>query len=336
MEHDEVPSSKVSPSDLGLDQLEWGRLEDWVQLVRFPTTFTLLSGTMSAAIVAGQGWLPLSAFLPTVLASLAVYWAGMILNDVVDIEEDRLHRPKRPLAAGKISPVIAGHVGTALLMLAPIVILGVTAMHSSQPLWQGVAFLAAVLLSLCVRVYDSSLKSTLLGPILMAGCRGLNILMVGCTMLAVSDIEVFPLELAYFAGGIALYICGITVFAKSEELDAKESGNLVLGLLLQAAGLIVIALLPRWATAAEMWYLDPLRYYPLLIGLIGMTVANRAFQAIRSPISRNVILAVKHALLTLILIDAAVALMWCGPWFGGVVVALLVPALFMAISVRST
>ena len=56
----------------------------------------------------------------------------------------------------------------------------------------GAAFLSAVLLSFAVRSYDSPLKGTPLGPLLMGLCRSLNILMVGCTMLATSPIEVFP------------------------------------------------------------------------------------------------------------------------------------------------
>ncbi|MEZ6074969.1 MAG: hypothetical protein R3C56_04610 [Pirellulaceae bacterium] len=47
-------------------------------------------------------------------------------------------------------------------------------------------------------------------------------------------------------------------------------------------------------------------------------------------------MAVKHAILTLILIDAAVVLMWAGPWYGSAVAALLLPALSSAIRYRST
>ena len=36
-------------------------------------------------------------------AAVALYWAGMILNDVFDIEQDRMQRPSRPLPAGDIS-----------------------------------------------------------------------------------------------------------------------------------------------------------------------------------------------------------------------------------------
>ena len=52
--------------------------------------------------------------------SLAMYWAGMILNDWFDIEKDRQQRSQRPLACGAISLHQAGRVGWGLLLLAAI------------------------------------------------------------------------------------------------------------------------------------------------------------------------------------------------------------------------
>lgn len=321
---------------VAVDRLQWGRTTDWAQLVRLPTVFTLLSNSLAAAIVAVNEWQPWSGIVPTLLASLSAYWAGMILNDVVDLDEDIRDRPHRPLAAGRISPVIAGHVATALLLLCPILILAVTALHPSQPLWQGAAFLSAVLLSLCVRAYDSPLKRTPVGPLLMGGCRALNILMVGFTMFSLGTQELFPHAVFYLALGIGMYIVGVTVFARHEEMEASSSGNLIAGMLLEIAGLIVIARLPDWAGENTGWSLDPSRGYPLLIGLIGLTVINRSIQGIAHPVSRKVQLAVKHALLTLILIDAAIALMWAGVWYGCAVVALLLPAMAIAFRFRTT
>lgn len=340
----EVVAESVSSENSSgeLDRLQWGRLADWGQLVRLPTVFTLLSNCFAAAAVAGSNWWPLTGLIPTLLASVCAYWAGMILNDVVDVEDDRRDRPKRPLAARRISVAIANQVAIAMLLICPILILGVTAMHESQPLWQGAAFVSAVGLALFVRAYDSPLKKTPVGPLLMGGCRALNILMVGFTMLSLTPVEgqghtPLPPTLLYFAAGIGLYIVGVTVFAKSEEENSSESPMLVFGLVLEMVGLMFIAFLPRWFSGDKSTFvLHPSKGYPLLIGLIGLTVANRSGKAIAHPVSRKVILAVKHALLTLILIDAAVVLMWLGPYYGVGVVALLVPAMWAAIRVRTT
>jgi 4-hydroxybenzoate polyprenyltransferase len=94
--------------------------------------------------------------------------------------------------------------------------------------------------------------------------------------------------------------------------------------------------LPFWAESDQVWTLNPRQGYPLLICLIGLTVANRGFAGVLHPVPRKVQLAVKHAILTLILIDAAVVLMWAGAWYGCGVVVLLLPALSSSIRFRST
>ncbi|MCA9131695.1 MAG: UbiA family prenyltransferase [Planctomycetales bacterium] len=342
MEQESNPRRALAGA-MDFDRLQWGTLRDWGQLVRLPNVFTLFGDCVAAAIVA-QGMLgPLTAVVPVILASLGAYWAGMILNDVVDLEEDREYRPTRPLAAGRISPALAGHVATGMLLLSPLLILGVATLHRAQPLGMGAAFLVAVLLSLAVRSYNSPLKRTLLGPPVMGLCRALNILMVGFVLLAIQrapsppsggELETIQPLLA-LAAGIGLYIFGVTVYARREEQESSPS-SLGFGIFLEIVGLVIIGFLPYWAEAGRSWTLSPQQGYPLLLALIGLTVVNRGVAGVMHPVPRKVQLAVKHAILTLILIDAAVVLMWAGPWYGCAVVALLLPALSSALRFRST
>lgn len=323
-------------AEMDLDRLHWGTIRDWAQLVRLPTVFTLFSNCAAACILAGNLFSPLLGVVPTFLASMLAYWAGMILNDVADIQEDKQYRPTRPLAAGRISSVVAGHVATGMLLLVPAIILGVTSILRAQPLWLGAAFLSACLLSLCIRAYNSPLKKTRIGPVVMGACRGLNILMVGSTLFALGENTAYPIALIVFAAGIAFYITGVTFYARKEETDSDVQ-TLVFGVMLEVAGLLVIASLPRWVKVGDVaWTLDPMRGYPLLIGLIGLTVLNRGIKGISHPVPRKVQLAVKHALLTLILIDAGVVLMWAGPMYAVGVVMLMIPALVSALRIRST
>lgn len=320
-----------------IDQLQWGRLSDWIQLVRLPAVFTLVSNTVAAAILCGHQLQPLTGFVPLLLASIAAYWAGMILNDVVDLEEDIKNRPRRPLAAGRISPAIAGHVGNALLMLNPILVLGVTALNETDALWQGAAFVCSVLLSLFVRAYNSPIKKTPLGPITMGLCRVANILMVTCCMVALNKVEPFPAPSLYFAAAIGIYILGVTVYAYEEENEESATQFLVVGLLFQVIGFVLVACLPYWETREIQWTtLDPKGSYPLLIGLIAITVLHRSGKGVLHPVGRKIQLAVKHSLLTLILLDAAVVAMWAGAWYGAFVALLLFPALSAAMRVRTT
>lgn len=322
-------------ANLEVDDLRWGNWTDWAQLVRLPASFTLISNTVAAGLVVDSYLQPVPAFILTMIASLMAYWAGMILNDVVDLEEDRQHRPSRPLVAGRISPVIAGHVANGLLLMVPVMILLVTNLYDSQKLWMGAAFVLALLLSLTVRSYNTLLKRTLLGPILMGLCRALNILMVGLTLLAIGDSEAMPGALIWLATAIGVYIVGITVYAKHEETES-QSNVLGMGLLLEIAGLVILGGFPAWTGIERQWGLDPKVAYPLLLLLVGLTVVQRGMAGVMHPAPRKVQLAVKHAILTLILLDAAVALLWAGPWFGGAVALMLLPALTTALRVRTT
>ena len=319
-----------------IDRLDWGRLADWMQLVRLPTVFTLISNTVAAGILTGSKLIPLTGFIPLLCASISAYWAGMILNDVVDLEADKEHRPRRPLPAGRVSPAVAGHVGNALLMLTPLLVLGITAFHTTDPLWQGAAFVCAALLSLCVRAYNSPLKQTPLGPLLMGSCRALNVLMVGCCMVALVELETFPMPVVYFAAAIGVYILGVTVYAFEEEHVKSSLHFLIVGILFQMAGMVLVACLPYWSTTEIPWTLSPTGGFPLLIGLIAITVLHRSGQGVMHPVSRKIQLGVKHSILTLILVDAAVVAMWAGPWWGTAVALLLFPALSSALRLRTT
>lgn len=337
-----MKSSEPSPSP-EFDELKWGRLTDWMQLVRLPAIFTLITNCIAASIISVGDLSPLTATFSIFTVSALAYWAGMILNDCVDIEEDRRSRPDRPLVSGRISPIVAGHVATGMLMLGPLGLLLIAGYHRSiDTIWMVAALVSSISLWIAVRAYNSAFKATLLGPFLMGGCRMLNILMVGFSLLAIhwgqefSGVERFPETLIAYSIGIGLYICGITIYARREE---RESSPLALkiGILFQIGGLVVLACLPMWNAGRDVaYYLPTGSYYPLLIGLIGLTVLNRGLAGVLHPISRKVQLAVKHALLSLILLDASVVLMWAGPGFGTGVVLLLVPALLSAVKLRTT
>jgi 4-hydroxybenzoate polyprenyltransferase len=332
-----------SPETVDIDHLRWGRLVDWAQLVRLPNVFSLLSNGVAAVVLSVGQFFPWSAVAAVFSASILAYWAGMILNDVSDLEEDRRLRPSRPLASGRISPVIAGHVATGMLMLVPMILLLVAGYHRSiDTMWMVIALVSSLLLWGAIRAYNSPLKRSLLGPLLMGACRTLNILMVGFCLLAVhwgqdfSAVERLPQALIAYSLATGVYIVGVTTYARHE---AGQSSQLTLtaGTLLEVVGLVLVACLPLWDGGREIsWFLGPSSYYPLLIALIGITVLNRAMAGVLHPVSRKVQLAVRHALLSLILIDASVVLMWAGPAYGVATVLLLLPAILAAMKLRVT
>lgn len=323
-----------------LDELRWGGWGDWMQLVRLPNVFTLLSNCIAACVISVGTLGKLGSVLPLFAASALAYWAGLILNDVNDLNEDRQHRPDRPLPSGRISPALAGHVATGMLVASTAIVAIVGAYGDT--LWLAAALGCSVLLWIAIRLYNSSLKLTLLGPVLMGCCRGLNILMVGFGMLCVywgqpfSTVQEFPDVLIAYATGISLYICGITVYARREE-QASNQGTLFLGSVLELVGLAVIGCLPLWTVGRPLaWQLPANSAYPVLIGLIGLTILNRAVGGVFHPVPRKVQLAVKHAILSIIVIDAAVVLMFAGRSYGIATVLLLLPAVVGAMKLRTT
>lgn len=324
------------------DELRWGRLEDWIQLVRLPNVFTVLSNCVAAAVIAVGSVSQLSTAVPLFVSAVMAYWAGLILNDVNDLEEDRKHRPDRPLSSGRISPVVAGHVATGMTISSLAMVAVTLLYHRADKQWMLAALFCNVMLWLSIRLYNSSAKLTFFGPLLMGACRSFNILAIGYGMLSVywekefSSVTRFPNSLVAYAIAVGVYICGLTVYARREE-QASSQFTLAFGALLELVGLIVIGLLPIWTTSRDFsWRLPADSAYPVLIGLIGLTILNRAVIGVLHPVPRKVQLAVKHAILSLIMIDAAVVLMFAGTWYGVGVVLLLLPAVIGAMRVRTT
>ena len=74
---------------------------------------------------------------------------------------------------------------------------------------------------------------TPLGPIAMGGCRGLNLLL-GMSTAAVA----WHAPHYVIAGGMAIYIAGVTLCARTEAVQSKRL-PLAAGVVIMAAGLLL-------------------------------------------------------------------------------------------------
>jgi UbiA prenyltransferase family protein len=137
-----------------------------VQLVRAPAALTVVGDTVAGAAAAGKPLRGRRLLLP--LSSAAFYWSGMALNDWADRELDKVERPERPIPSGRISPNGALGVAGGLTVAG----LGLAAAGGGRD-----ALRVAVPLAAMVWAYDTILKPTVLGPVAMAGCRALDVLM---------------------------------------------------------------------------------------------------------------------------------------------------------------
>ena len=311
------------------------RLLAWLRLMRLPNVFTALADVTMGFLFVRHELAPLEAFLCIAAASALLYTAGIVLNDVFDIDIDRVERPDRPLPSGAISLPVARAFGFVLLGLGVGASwLGglVFGTDAAAPWRSG---LLATLLAALVALYDTWLKRTPLGPLGMGACRFLNVLL-GMSLAAEHTagwpLGYGPAELLA-AGGIGVYIVGVTWLARNEvEESATFPLMAAIGVMIAGAALL----------AGSAWYM-PLVFrvqkpeiFALLLALMIATVLRRAFVAAADPTPDNVQMAVKHSILSLIWLDA-VTIAAVAPLEYSIGVALmLVPAYLLGRWVYST
>jgi hypothetical protein len=306
----------------------------WLRLIRLPNLATAvadsLAGFLVCAGVQQLDWLPPAACW-AIAASACLYAAGMILNDVFDVEIDRAERPERPLPSGAINLRTAAVAGYGLLAAGIAAAVGAAA--TSGQIWPAVT---GMLLAAAVWLYDRQLKhNVVLGPATMGACRGLNWLL-GMTAAGGPFADQWLLPL-----GMAVYVAGITLFARHEasvdagaedgDDDTTSSGNAFLTLRAGAATMILglaIAAGPVWQAAGAGRPLpgSPLTTgnWLLLWGIIAASVLVRALPALVTPQHRLIRAAVGNAIMSIITLDAILVLAYAGERWAVVVLALLV------------
>jgi 4-hydroxybenzoate polyprenyltransferase len=262
----------------------------------------------------------------------------MVLNDVFDIEQDRAERPQRPLPSGRISYAFARSLGFGMLLVGLLsgVIAGL--LPSSEPVLTWRPGAVAGLLALCIVGYDAWLKRTPWGPVAMGGCRFLNVLL-GMSVAMAADtpwpLGGFAWHELLVAGGIGVYVAGITWFARHEAGESHPA-QLVPAAVVMMAGIGLLGMLHRHLPATIVPTLRGEAYWWLLLGLLAFTILRRLSMAIMDPSPRQVQWAVKHSILSLIMLDAAVAVEVSHWSYGLGIVALLVPSFALGFWVYST
>ena len=282
-----------------------GTLTAFAQLVRLPAGFTALSNIVAAQLVAHGGAPPWGVTAVLALASLAIYHAGMVLNDCFDYAEDARDRPARPLPAGRIGRTAAWALGFGLL--AAGVVLAATAGSRSLAV-------AAALAALVVG-YDAVLKHTALGPAAMAGCR------YGNWLLGLSTVPFAPAALLV-ALPIGLYIAAVTTLGRQETGTPARAGIALaaVGIIAAATALVLLwaaGILPNVGAAAAA-------------AAAGSWLVWRHLRLWQRPDAAGVRRLMTVLILGVIPLDAVVVLGAGLPLHALGVLALLVPARLLA------
>ena len=169
----------------------------------------------------------------------------------------------------------------------------------------------------------------------MGMCRTLNVLL-GMSLFPPSGPE--PIWFSFsaaqwsIAGGIGIYVAGITWFAKTE---ARDSNRLLLtfGLAVMAIGLGIMASMER--LGKETMFTNEI-VWPALLTLLMIAVFRRGILAIAVPKPDRVQATVKQAIFSLIVLDASVCLAVRGPMWAIGILALLLPMTLLGKWIYST
>ena len=210
----------------------------WVHLLRlalFPSILWDFVAGMVLAGLASQLFVP-ERSVPPLLALIALYHGGMVLNDWADRKDDSIYRSSRPLASGAVRPSVALFIAAALLF-GGAYLAGFEQKH--------VQILLGVIL-----VYNlgSRYLRHWLGPVLLAIARA----------IALSFGPLFWFEPSAFVGLVtllpaacyALYFLFLSRLAQAEERGLPGMSGLGFSV---ACAVTPLALLqigtPHWALA---------------------------------------------------------------------------------------
>src|SRR6266496_4496406 len=91
------------------------RLLAYAQLIRLPNVFTAMADIFMGFWFTHETLSPVCIFLLLLLSSSCLYTAGMVLNDVFDVQRDRRERPQRPIPSGRVTLKVATRLGWALI-----------------------------------------------------------------------------------------------------------------------------------------------------------------------------------------------------------------------------
>ncbi|MDB5241476.1 MAG: polyprenyltransferase [Spirosoma sp.] len=255
-----------------------------LSLTRPANLVTAIADVLAGMAIAGyfQASYPIPAPVGWLcLATIGLYGGGVVFNDVFDAELDAVERPERPIPSGIVSKGQAMALGSALLVMG----IGASFLVNET------AGLLAIAIAVASLVYDRFGKhNNLLGPLNMGLCRGLNLL------LGVSILPDQVMPWAWVGLVPIVYIAAITMISRGEVHGGSSTT-------LRAAGLLYALVIGCVAALAQRKQ-QLGTALPFLL-LFGYYIFPPLWRAVREPIGRNIGMAVKAGVLSLIVMNAA-------------------------------
>ena len=226
-----LPKCSLDSPSLHSPRQRTHSIRTWLQLVRLPNLLTVPGDPLAGFLLATFGGLRPSA-LWAVLGSLCFYAAGLLWNDLFDLEEDRRERATRPLPSGAANVRVVWIV--ALLLAASglgFMVIGA----GLRGLGVGVVLIGAII------IYNGWTKRfEIVGALNMGLCRALS-LYAGAVVAFPSA---FPRTKSVILGAsmVALYIAAVTNLARHETSAHVPVTARVLPVLATLLALVLLTL----------------------------------------------------------------------------------------------
>jgi len=221
-----------------------------LRLLRVGTLFSPAADVVASTCIAQLTWR--ADVAAAVVASVCLYAAGMVWNDVADRREDATNRPERPLPRGDVSLPFAIGLGTVLLAAG----LGVSPCPAHHGLIAGL-----------VLAYDFVCKRVAaLGALVMGTLRALNL----GTALALGGATIAPEwreALLVAAVAYGLYIVAVTVLGILEDHPTPPPAAVV-GVQFVPP---LVALAALWTVQGGPWPAPAVAAVPIAWFLFGAT-----------------------------------------------------------------
>jgi 4-hydroxybenzoate polyprenyltransferase len=239
-------------------------LTAWGRLLRLPNLLTVPGDPLVGFVIvarAGFSWAN-PALWAAMGASVLLYAAGLIHNDLCDLKEDRRDRPNRPLACGAISKRSATAATVFLIAAALGLVYFYSPATSTDSLKVAICLIAAIV------AYNAWLKRWVVpGALAMGACRGLSVLL-GAVMVVGHRGESFcedPMchpDTVIAFGIWVLYIAAVTILASRETKEQRLTASRFLPVLplLFGACLLVGVLVEEYSsygTTTWFWWHVP-------------------------------------------------------------------------------
>lgn len=254
-----------------------------------------IAGIISYSEPISMSYMPL---VYLVFSTIFLYAGGVALNDVFDYELDAVERPERPIPSGLIPLKSAALFGSVLLLIGVFLAFQVHLVSGC----------IAAVLAFAIVLYDSfSKKYDFLGPFNMGLCRSLNLLL---------GMSVLGYITNWWYGVIPLvYIFAITLISRGEVHGNNKNHIIWAGILY---GLVIFGVVTMVLFETD----QILQTIPFLL-LFAFLVFKPLMNAYRSNSPSNIKKAVIAGVLSLIVLDAALAVGFSVWWYGLLILLLL-------------